>query len=141
MEQALLLVEEGSSISSAARDTGVPRKTLSDKVSNRHSKSSGGQTALSTEEELALANYCTYMAEHGFPLSITLVKSFAWQIAERVGKAHIFNKETGPGKTWWNEYRKRHHSVLAIRKPDKLDRGRARMANKTVVQRLRTWRT
>ena len=136
MQKAITAVREnGVSISAAAKEHNVPRKTLSDKVNEKHPLKPGRKTALSSEEELALVNYITYMADHAFPLTIPMIKSFASSIAKRSGNNDIFNLETGAGKTWWNEFRKRHSEALAVRKPDKLDRGRARMTNTTVIKR------
>ena len=62
--------EEGMTVSGAAKQFQVPRKTLDDGIKGRveHGSRPGPPTALSAEEEGALAAYLLYMAEHGFPL-------------------------------------------------------------------------
>ena len=131
MEAAIdAVIDNGLSISAAAKEHEVPRKTLSDKINNKHPKPPGRQTVLTKEEEEMLVNYIKYMSSHAFPLTIAMIKSFAWAVAKKSGKGNCFNLESGPGKTWWNKFRKRHHTELAIRKP-----GCARMANEIVVNR------
>ena len=38
------------------------------------------------------------------------------------------------GYTWWRKFKKRHQAEITLRKPDKLDRGRSRMANVNVMK-------
>ena len=64
-----------------------------------------------------------------------MIKSFAFAIAKRTGMDDRFNVGTGPGKTWWNKFSKRHVKSISLRKPDKLDRGRSSMANLTTMRR------
>ena len=61
--------EEGMTVSGAAKQFQVPRKTLDDRIKGRveHGSRPGPPTALSAEEEGALAAYLLYMAKHGFP--------------------------------------------------------------------------
>ena len=62
---------EGRTVSAAAKQFRVPRKTLDDRVKSRveYGSRPGPSTALMAEEESALAAYLLYMAEHVFPLS------------------------------------------------------------------------
>ena len=78
----------------------VPRKTLDDRVKGRvqHGSNPGPATILSATEEDALVSYLLYMAEHGYPLTRTMMKAFAWAIAKRSGHGDRFNPETGPGE-------------------------------------------
>ena len=69
MQKAITAVREnGVSISAAAKEHNVPRKTLSDKVNEKHPLKPGRKTALSSEEELALVNYITNIADQAFIL-------------------------------------------------------------------------
>ncbi|XP_057316504.1 uncharacterized protein LOC130657532 [Hydractinia symbiolongicarpus] len=129
------VVDDGMSISEALRVFDIPRKTLSDKVHNNHPLKSGRQTELMADEEKSLVVCIKYMSNHAFPLTIPIIKSYTWNIVKRSGRESGFNVENGPGKTWWNEFHKRHLIDVAIRKPDLLDRGRVRMANPVVINR------
>ena len=104
------------SVSAAAREFNVPRKTLSDKINIKHLLPPGRRTALNAEEEAALVNYINFMAARAFPLTIPLIKSFAWAIAKRSGEEERFNIDDGPGKTWWQKFRKRHDVNITVRK-------------------------
>ena len=73
------------------------------------------------------------MASISQPLTVSAIKVFAWTIANRGGQKNRFNKTSGPGHTWWAKFRKRHKNEITLRKPDTLDRGRARMANQHVM--------
>ena len=96
-------VKRGISISGAARQFQVPQKTLDDRMKGRvqHGAKSCPSTALTAEEEGALASYLLYMAEHGFPLTIKMARVFAWAVSLRAGTQARFNNETGPRKHWW----------------------------------------
>ena len=74
-------VEGGEKVASAAKHFQVPRKTLDDWVKGqvKHGTNPGPNTALTADEESALANYFLYMAEHGFPL--TMKMALSWAIA------------------------------------------------------------
>ena len=100
MDEAIsTVVDDGMSISAASHQYDVPKKTLSDKVGNRHPNKPGRPNFLAENEEQALAAYIKYMSNHAFPLTIPMIKSFAWAISKRMGKGDMFNVETGPGKT------------------------------------------
>ena len=75
-------------IYSAAAKFKVPRKTLDDRIKGhvRHSTKSGPSIILSEEEESALESYLFYMADHGYPLTKTMAKAYAWAIAKRTGR-------------------------------------------------------
>ncbi|KAL4221115.1 hypothetical protein ACF0H5_019375 [Mactra antiquata] len=91
---------ENMSISSAARAYGVPRMSLSDRVHYKVSVNKckmGVKTALTEDEELALCNYISYMANRGFPLSISQLLGFAWCIGKERNKENVFTK-TGPSQ-------------------------------------------
>ena len=68
------------------------------------------------------------MASHRFPLNIKQIRAYTWAILLRSGRPEKFCK-TGPSEKWWRGFKKRHHEDITLRKPDNLDRGRARMAN------------
>jgi hypothetical protein len=83
----------------------------------------GKPTALSSEHELSLCNYTEYIANRGFPLTVTQILIYAWCIDRRSGR-HIFG-ERGPCYGWWLKFRSRHPEAVKLRRPECLDRGRA----------------
>ena len=97
----------------AAATFKVPRKTLNDRVKDhiKHGSKPGPTTVLSPDEEDSLESYLFYMADRGYPLTISMVKAYDWAIANRTGQGHQFNKEFGPGEHWWSNFRKQHPKV------------------------------
>ena len=121
-------------IYSAAASFNVPRKTLDDRIKGlvRHGTNPGPSTALTFEQENALESYLFYMAEHGYPLTRTMVKAYGWAIAKRSGSGDRFNEEFGPGDKWWANFKKRHPKV-SLRRVDMLERTRAEALNPKIV--------
>ena len=70
--------EQKLTISKAAATFNVPRKTLDDRIKGlvKHGSKPGPSTALTSEQEDALEAYLFYMAEHGYPLTRTMVKAY-----------------------------------------------------------------
>ena len=126
--------EQKLTISKAAATFNVPRKTLDDRVKGlvKHGSKPGPPTALTSEQEDALEAYLFYMAEHGYPLTRTMVKAYGWAIAKRSGCGDRFNEEFGPGDHWWLNF-KRRHPKITLRKVDMLERSRAEALNADIV--------
>ncbi|VDI39220.1 Hypothetical predicted protein [Mytilus galloprovincialis] len=87
----------------------------------------GSSTVLTSEDEISLVNYIEYMAQRGFPLSVSQVIGFARCIAKEHPGARVFN-EPGATEKWWRGFKKRQPEI-SLRRPDPLDRGRAAMGN------------
>ena len=135
MEAAMRAVQEaGKTVTAAAKQHSVPRKTLDDRIKGRviHGSNLGPSTVLTTREEDALASYLLYMAERSFPLTSNMARAFAWAVSMRSGTSDRFNEETGPGKHWWGNFRARHPE-LTLRTADNLERSRASALTKEVV--------
>ena len=135
MVSAISVVRKNDmTIYSAAAKFSVPRKTLDDRIKGlvKHGSKPGPSTILSAEEEQALEAYLFYMADHGYPLTKTMAKVYAWAIAKRVGTGDRFNSEAGPGDHWWYNF-KRRHPLVTLRKIDMLERTRAEVLNPGVV--------
>ena len=77
----------------AANHFHVLRKTLDDRIKGHveHGSKPGRNPVLSAVEDDALVDYLLYMADHGFPLTRTMVKAFAWALAKRSGNGDHFN--------------------------------------------------
>ena len=136
MEAAIPGVQqEGMPVGAAAREFSVPRKTLDDRLKGgvRPGSNPVPSTVLSSEDETALASYFLYMSKHGFPLTSSMARAYAWAISLRSGMHNRFNKETGPGKHWWESFRARH-SELTMSTADNLDRSRASSLSEDVVE-------
>jgi hypothetical protein len=60
---------EGWAVARAAREYGVPRVTLLDKLSERHKPKLGRPTALSDVEERVLVDLLVLMGEFNYPVT------------------------------------------------------------------------
>lgn len=128
-----MIKEKGISLGEAYRQFKIPKQTLSDRVNGKYKSTKMGRpTELTSEEEEALVYYIHYMASIAYPLTITQIKIFAWDIAKKHGGTR-FNETNGPGDTWWSKFKKRHIGAITLRVADNLDRRRSGMANETVM--------
>ena len=135
MMKALEEVRSGTKkASAAARDNGVPRKTLCDRLHKKVDDDCklGGPTILTEEQEKSLCGYIEYMASQGFPLTINQVIMFAWCIDKSVG-GNKFG-ETGPCYGWWLKFKRRHPEAIKLRVPECLDKGRATFSTANVLR-------
>lgn len=108
----------------------MPRKSLENCIKHRvvHGTLPGPSHILDNDEEAALIAYIKYMAKGGFPMTRKIV----CMPAKKNGKESRFNSVTGPGMHWWCNFCSRHPE-LTLRISDKLDCGRARNANKYII--------
>ncbi|XP_071381368.1 uncharacterized protein [Centroberyx affinis] len=130
MEQAKQEVEAGRlTCRQAAKRFGVPKSSLSDRVSGRVASGCvhGQRPLLAPEDENSLVEYCLYSASHGFPLTKPQILAHALAIHNY---RHPNNRKTAVGQTWWINFRERHHHRLTARTPDIIDRGRASCAKR-----------
>ena len=74
--------DDGMSIYAAAKQHGIPRMTLSDRVLGKVAINAqiGHPTALSMCEEDSLLHYIRYMHERRFPIDRSQVIALAWAI-------------------------------------------------------------
>lgn len=75
--------QKGKSVSAAAKEHCVPRKTLYDWIKGRvaHGRDLGLFTVFYAQKEDALASYLLYMAEHDSPLTSNMACGFAWAVS------------------------------------------------------------
>lgn len=118
--------EKGISRHEAARIHGVPYGTLRDKLNGSHSKTVGGQTVLSRDQEADLRECIRIAGEWGFPFTpdsvATLVKSF-------LDSNRIITKfrDNIPGKDWFDSFMKRSET-LTTRWSENIKRNRAKVS-------------
>ena len=135
MEKALKVVRGGlKKASAAARDNGVPRKTLCDQLHRKVQDDCrlGGPTILSPEHEKQLLAYIEYMAGQAFPLTINQIIMYAWCIDKSVGKKKF--GENGPCYEWWLHFKKCYPEAIKLRVPECLDKGRATFSTANVLR-------
>lgn len=136
MERALIEVKSGRcTVRQAAKEFGVPKSSLGDRVSGRvapGSRSGPAQLITSADEEL-LVEFSLYMSKHGFPLTKQQLVSFASTIYKRQHRRVAFSKL---GQTWWLNFRKRQEKNITIQPADSVVRGRTLCVRKEAVDQF-----
>ena len=91
MKKALLEIAEGRlSQKEASRRFNIPVGTLNNRIHNKHSKSVGRPTVLSSKEEDELISLINVCGEWGFPVSTYDVRMFVKYYMESTGIYRIF---------------------------------------------------
>lgn len=100
--KATLEAMEGQSISQAARDHGVPKTTLYDRVSGRvvHGSKPGPQPYLSGQEESELGSYLKHCARVGYGKTRRDVLSIVQNAASEKGVLRSSHVSQG----WWHRF-------------------------------------
>lgn len=136
MERALIEVKSGRcTVRQAAKEFGVPKSSLGDRVSGRvapGSRSGPAQLITSADEEL-LVEFSLYMSSHGFPLTKQQLVSFASTIYKRQHRRVAFSKL---GQTWWLNFRKRQEKKITIQPAENVVRGRTLCVRKEAVDQF-----
>ncbi|KAJ8340714.1 hypothetical protein SKAU_G00353470 [Synaphobranchus kaupii] len=75
------------------------------------------------------------MADHGFPITRSLVKVLAIGIIRESGRSNTtrVNLEKGPSDMWWSRFKARH-PALTMRTADSLDRARVHGATPEAIE-------
>lgn len=68
LNEALSLIRDGLSVREVSKLSKIPRSTLNNRATGRHSKTAGGQTVLVEKDEEDLIAYIVLLSEWGFPL-------------------------------------------------------------------------
>ena len=90
LEAAVDAVRNGSSIKSASKSTGIPRKTLSDYVKRGRGAEklkSGIKAVFSTGDEDQLVQRIKRLQKVGFPVTRDDIRRTAFEVAESLGIA------------------------------------------------------
>lgn len=135
MRGALLAVENGMSINSAAKCFKVPRMTLSDKVKEKTPivRKMGPPSILSNQEELLLERWILHLASLRFPIRKEQLLDSVQLLSKQLGKQDKFPNGR-PGRHWYEAFLKRH-PLTAERGAQNLTARRAAVSEKN----LRNW--
>lgn len=126
LENAIQQVTRGrQKLSEASKIYNIPRRTLLNKIKNRHQENVGAPTILSEALERSLADVIVACAEFGSPLTMLdlrfIVKSHLDKEGTRVRKF----KNNLPGVEWGYSFLKRHKHRLTQRQCQNIKRVRA----------------
>ena len=122
-------------VTEASKVFDVPRQTLRDRIKEKYTKVGGGRkTELTEDEEKILVDYYMFMAKCSHPVTVTLIKAFAWAIVRKSNQPSRFHPTNGSSWKWWQGFKKRYPKI-DLRKPDNLNQGRSRMNNQVVMDK------
>ena len=130
MEAAMKAVEDGSPINQAARDHGVPKTTLRDRLSGRviHGSKPGPKPYLSSSEELELSSFIKESAKVGYGKT----RKDVMIIAERVAKDKGTLRKERISQGWWNRFMERQKD-LSLRRGESISHVRMDAVNKETM--------
>ena len=101
LDNALHSVRSGvMSAFAASKNYGIPKSTIADYIRKNTDKVDqiGRKSFLSNQQEIDLCNYIGYMADRGFPMTISQILLIAWCIDRMSGKSSF--GENGPRAQW-----------------------------------------
>ena len=109
MKAAIQAVKEGQSVSKAARDHGVPKTTLYDRISGKviHGVNPGPRPYLSNEEEKELGSYLKQCSKIGCGKTRRDVFAIVQNTASDKGVLRTSQVSSG----WWRSFLKRNEDL------------------------------
>lgn len=130
----------GISVRRAAVEHGVPRKTLSKYVLLALEPGSQHlgrfEQVFSVQQEQELVEHVIKLESRLYGISCHDMRSLAFQLAERNGISHPFNRETGLAGTDWLRAFRRRHPELTLRVPEATSAARAQGFNRVAVDKF-----
>ncbi len=135
LKEAVEEVKAGASLRATANKYGIPHTTLQDYKKQKYVHNPHPNSALTPGEEEALLSFIFWMADHGFPVTRSIVKVLATGIIKESGRTETttVNLEKGPSDVWWSRFKARHPE-LASRTADSLDRARVHGATPEAIE-------
>lgn len=121
--------KDGKSINSAAVEFGIPRKTLSDRLSGIHPRKAGGQPVFSTDEEQEIANTLQVAADWGFPLSSLDLRILIKNYLDSKGIQEKRFRSNTPGVDFVKSFARRNNLVFRVAGNIKVARAKVSVQN------------
>jgi hypothetical protein len=139
MTEIIEKIKNGESKRSIAKSYGIHEATLRKRLKAGTVPSSLGRfnKVFSPEMEQALADHCRQLDNYFYGVTKKELGRFAFEMAEKNGLNHRFNKTTQQAsKTWVEDFARRQK--LSLRQPEKTSLARASGFNKVQVERFFT---
>ncbi|XP_055863191.1 uncharacterized protein LOC129922189 [Biomphalaria glabrata] len=141
LQKALEALRNKYGLNEVSRLYGIPKPTLKrhldgkNKFANGNVVQRGRMTVLPAELENELVSHINQLEGMLFGLTRNDIRCLAYQIAEKNGLSHRFNKTEGmAGKDWFRDFKKRHN--LSLRQPEATSLARSTGFNKIAVNRF-----
>ncbi|MEL7308218.1 MAG: hypothetical protein AAGK05_10365 [Pseudomonadota bacterium] len=133
LQAAVDKVCDGESLTTIARQYGIPPSSLSDNVHGRSKKNRGGQTVLSQKEEENIATALVYAAQYGWPQDRKDLAKMVGQYCILLKRKTPWNEEKGPGIDFIQGFEKRWEKTLSKRKTETLTTARKKAMSEDVI--------
>lgn len=127
-----LLKEKKISSYQAEKTFGIPRRTLLDKVHEKHPLAPGCPTRLTAEEEKNIIKVLIAAGEYGSPLTLLDLRIVVHKYLIQNGRTAVFNDKL-PGKKWSYSFIKRYKNQLSQRTTQNIKRSRAEKTTDEMV--------
>lgn len=125
LKLACEFVESGQiSSRDAERQFGIPRRTIINKIKNKHSKSVGHPTALTAAEELKIVKVLQASSDFGSPLTKIDLQLLVHKYLKKNSRDQKF-KNRIPGAAWVQGFLARHADELSLRTTQNISKARA----------------
>lgn len=114
LKSAIQMIKSGSSVKSVSKKFQIPRSTLRDRIKTEiFTKSSLGRKPIFNENQEKLLSDCVLsLAESFYGITLTDLRRVAFDVAEKLGLHHNFNRETKmAGEEWVAGFRRRNSFV------------------------------
>lgn len=108
----------------AERQTGIPRRTIVNKIKKNHTKSVGHPTVLTDVEELKIVRVLQASSEFGCPLTKLDLKLLVHGYLKKNSRDHKF-KNGIPGDAWVQGFLARNADELTVRTTQNISKARA----------------
>lgn len=124
-------------VRAASREYHIPLRTLVRRMQLNKTTIGplGPQSELGVDAELKLVTHIKKLQQRGFAPGRRDVQEIAFNLAEKLGKKHKFNKELGRAGTHWFLSFMERHKDLSIRKAEGMSGNRARGMNREEVNK------
>nr|CAI5844560.1 unnamed protein product [Callosobruchus analis] len=136
LQKALELIRTNSTtISEASRRYGIPKSTLSNKLTGKvpQIRKMGPDTVLSIEEEYKLEKWILSKALLGFPMHPDEVKDSVQKVLKETKRENPFTDDR-PGKKWLQLFLRRHPNITQ-RNTEIISKARASVTE----ENIRNW--
>lgn len=137
LKNAMEAVSSGMGTNRAAREYGIPKTTLINRIRNRNSTKSGnlGRLAcLPHDAELKLVQHIVKLQKYGFSPDRESVRSMAFELAEKLQIKHPFNKAARKAGYDWLKLFLSRHPNLSVRKAEGVSISRAEGLTRPIVE-------
>jgi hypothetical protein len=111
LQDALKHITNGMSVKQASKQYKINARTLANKLNGKHKSKTGGQTALTQEEEQALLD-CIISAEWALPLDINDLRFFTKALLDEKKRNVACFTQNLPGIDWAYSFIKRNRKQL-----------------------------